>query len=206
MRSRLILLGAVVLVAACASPAPSPSPAGSAQPSPAPSAAPSPLPSEAPAPNLHGAPELEDRLPDTVANTTLSKYSLTGEDFYAGGTGTGRGQVDSLLGEVDAALGDVSVAQASDPGGHLVLQVGAFRIRGVAAERLLAAWVSSQQAAMRNQLRVSVTDVGGRHLTVLVDPSRDVGGSTYVYAVDDTIYLVLADDQALLVEALAGLP
>jgi hypothetical protein len=206
----------MLVVAGCGStvPAPSlrPSPQPSAAPSAQPPASPSPpgtvAPSEslAPSPNLHGAPELEDRLPDRAATVVLSKVSLTGEDFYAIGTSVGQGQVDSLLAELDAVLADLSVAQAADPGGHLVLQIGVFRIKGVDPTRLLDAWVSSQQAAMRNRLQVSLTDVAGRHLARLLDPSRDVGGSTYAFAVGDTIYLVLADDADLLAEVLAGLP
>ena len=43
-------------------------------------------------------------------------------------------------------------------------------------------------------------------MTRLVDPDHPVGGSTYAYAVGDTVYLVLADDAALLAEVLAALP
>ena len=167
-----------------------------------------PSPSELvePSPNLHGAPDLEDLLPDTAATVILSKVSLTGEDFYAAGSSAGRGQVDTLLEELGAAIADLSVAQAADPGGHLVLQIGAFRVRGIDAGRLLGAWVSSQQAAMGNRLQVSNAEVAGRHVTRLVDPDHPVGGSTYAYAVGDTVYLVLADDAALLAEVLAALP
>lgn len=151
----------------------------------------------------HGAPELEALLPDEIGGTTLAKLSLNGEDFLALGGETGRGQVEALLGELGKTPADLSVAEAHDPAGVLVSKAGIFRVAGADPVELLDLWVASQQAATQNRIRVSNATVSGLAMTVLTDPSVEVGGTTYAWADGDMIRLVLTDDGAHLEEAIA---
>jgi hypothetical protein len=199
-----------LVLAACgstATPSPatsaSPAPSGSASASPSPSTgvAGSPSPTPEPSVDLHGASALETRLADEIGGTTLSKVSLTGADFIAIGGQTGAQEMAGLLGELGRTSGDLTVAQAYDPTGILVFQEGLFRVVGADPVQLLTLWVASQQAATQNRLQVSTTTVGGRDLTHLVDPTREVRANTYALADGDTLWLILADDTTLLEEA-----
>lgn len=208
------IAGITLAVAACGSTASPAAPSVSSSPAASPaalgaaSASPSPAASAAvsPSPNLHGAPELEALLPDTIGTTTLSKFSLAGPDFFSTGTAKNQAQLASLLDELGASQDDLRVAEAHDPQGALVFQEGIFQVKGADGTKLLTLWIAQQQAAMNQTLKVSKTTVGGRAMTLLLDPARPVGGSTYAIAIGDSIYLVSADDQALVVEAVADMP
>jgi hypothetical protein len=203
------VVGLLVLAVAACDAAGSPSPSGSPAPStgaaPSPStgaaASPSPTPSPSPSPDLHGAPELEARLPATIGGVDLTTVSLTGPAFLAGGGEVAQGQLNGMLDDLGKTAEDLTVAEASDPTGMLVFQEGLFRVQGSDAMQLLAAWVAAQQAAMQQRLEVTTTTIAGHAVTVLTNPNDPVGGTTYALAVDDTIVLVLADDRALVEEA-----
>ena len=201
----------VIAVAACSgtsSPAPSASPGPSASAAPsggtAASAAPSAAPSATPEPSVdrHAAPDLEALLADEIGGVALSKVSLSGADFVAGGTAAGQAQLTTLLEQLGRTAADLTVAEAHDPGGRLVFQEGLFRVVGADPRQLLDLWVTAQQAATGNRIQVATTTVAGRELTHLIDPSVQVRGNTYVFADGDTLWLILADDTALLEEAL----
>ena len=170
-------------------------------PSPVPSASPTPEPSV----DLHGAPELEARLLDSVAGTTLSKFSLTGEDFLKTGTGPEPALLTGMLGQLGKTPADLTIAEAHDPSGVLVFDEGLFRVAGADPDRLLAAWIAAQQAAVSGRLQVSQTTVGSTAMTRLLDPTKEEGGSTYALAKGDTIYLILADDPTVLQDAVGQL-
>jgi hypothetical protein len=179
-------------------------------PSPSPSASPSPVPSTAasatpePSLDLHGAPDLEARLVDEVGGVEMTSVSLTGPDVLASGGAEGREQLLGLLDALGRTVDDLTVAQAHDPAGALVFQQGLFRVAGADPTELLTLWVAAQQAATQNRVRVSNTTVDGVDLTLVEDPTRPVGGRTYAFADGDILVLILADDEALLSEALAA--
>ena len=208
------IAGVTLTVAACgstaspAAPSVSSGPAGSPATSVAPSNGASPAASAmvSPSPDLHGAPELEALLPDTIGTTTLSKFSLAGADFFSTGDAKNQAQLTSLLGELGASPDDLRVAEAHDPQGALVFEEGIFQVKGADGAKLLTLWIAQQQAAMNQTLKVSNTTVGGRAMTLLLDPARSVGGSTYAIAIGDSIYLVSADDRALVTEAVGEIP
>jgi hypothetical protein len=150
----------------------------------------------------HGVPALEEQLVDEIGGTPLSRISLSGADFIALGTDAGRQQIAILLGELDRSIADLTVAQAYDPSGSIVFQEGLFRVAGADPVRLLSQWVASQQAAERNRLVVSNVTVAGRDLTRLLDPTRELGRNSYAFADGDTLWIIRADDMALLEEAL----
>ena len=122
------------------------------------------------------------------------------------GTDENRTQLQAMLVQLGKGVDDLSVADAGDPTGFAVLEVGAFRVKGADPTRLLAAWVASTEAAKPGQVSVSNVTVDGRSLTKLVDASQPLGGVTYAFAKGDTILLVAADDGGLLSSALAQLP
>jgi hypothetical protein len=169
---------------------------------------PASLPPETPEPSVdsHGVPELEALLPASVGGIALERLSLTGADFYALGTSDSRARLDDMLKGLGRTLADLAVADAGDPTGKAVLEVGALRVAGAEPARLLSEWVASNQAVKPGQIVVTAEALDGRRLTKLVDSTRPVGGSTYAYAIGDTIFLVAADDPAILSSALAQLP
>ena len=206
---RAVAAGAVLVavLAGCGSTAaPSPSAAadlpGGATASASPSAASAASPTPEPSVDRHGAADLEARLPDEIAGVALARVSLTGTDFMSLGDEAGQSQMGSFLAGLGKTAADLAVAEAYDPAGILVFKEGLFRVAGADPVQLLDLWVASQQAATSNRLQVSNTTVAGRSVTRLTDPSREVGGTTYAIADGDTLWLIAADDAALLEEAL----
>ena len=185
--------------AASPSPVASTPPAGSSSPAAA---------SESPEPSVdsHAVPELEALLPAKVGDVELERLSLSGADFYALGTADTQGQLDAMLTALGKTVADLAVADAGDPSGRTVLEIGAFRVAGAKPAQLLSEWVASNQASSPGDITVSNETVDGRRLTKLVDRSRDVGGTTRAFVKGDTIFLIGADDPALVSAALAQLP
>jgi hypothetical protein len=177
----------------------SPVPGGSSSPAAA---------SDSPAPSVdsHAVPELEALLPAKVGDVELERLSLSGADFYALGTADTQSQLNAMLTALGKTVADLSVADAGDPSGRTVLEIGAFRVAGAKPAQLLSEWVSSNQASNPGNIAVSNETVDGRRLTKLVDRSRDVGATTRAYVKGDTIFLIGADDPALVSAALAQLP
>ena len=163
---------------------------------------------ETPEPSVdpHGVPKLEALLPTKVGTVDLEIRSLTGSDFYALGTPQTQAQLDTMLGNLDKAVTDLTIADAYDPTGRTVIEIGAFRVAGAKPDRLLGEWVAATQASRPGKISVSNATVDGRAVTKLVDSTVDVGGTTYAFAVDDTIFLVRAADADLSSEALGKLP
>ena len=216
------LLLTVALVASCgpssASPAASasssaaaiastpPASAGPATTVPVPSD--SAVPTDSPEPSIdrHGIPALEALLPASVNGIDLERLSITGPDFYKTGTDVNRSQLDELLKNLGKTVADLGVADAGDPTGKAVFEIGIFKVAGAKTAQLLSEWVAFDQAAKPGRIKVSNATVDGRSVTKVVDSSVDVGGTAYAFAVDDAIFLVRADDPALLSAALASLP
>jgi hypothetical protein len=177
-------------------------------PSVAPTDRPASAPPDTPEPSVdrHGVPDLEALLPARVGDVAMERLSLTGHDFYLTGTDQTRAQLDAMLGRLGKSVADLTVADAGDPTGLAVLEVGVLRVAGAPADRLLAEWVASNEAAKPGQISHAQTTVDGRALTRLVDATRPVGGTTLVFAKGDMLFLVAADDPTLVSSALAQLP
>ena len=220
LRRAAIALALGALVVACAPSNGTAGPAGTTGASSSPSAAatgspsssaaaaqPTPVPdTPAPSVNNHGAPAIEALLPAKVGAVALERLSLTGPDFYALGTDATRAQLDAMLGKLGKKVTDLSVADAGDPRGLTVIEIGIFRVAGAVADRLLSEWVASTVASNPGQISSSSVTIDGRQVTKLVDQSRPVGGVTYAFVKDDTLFAVRADDQALVSSALSQLP
>lgn len=216
------LIALVGLLAACAGtfgppafPAPTTSPSvpatapsASAPGAPSSGAVASDSPSDSPEPSVdaHGVPDLEALLPAKVGNVVLERLSLSGHDFYSTGTAETQGRLDDMLSKLGKTVSDLTVADAGDPTGIAVLEVGAFRVAGADSAQLLSEWVASNQAASPGRIQVSNVTVDGRALTKLLDTGRPVGGTIHAFVKGDVIFLVDADDPTLLSSALAQLP
>ena len=114
-------------------------------------------------------------LPAKVGTVALERLSLTGPDFYALGTDATRAQLDAMLGKLGKKVTDLTVADAGDPRGLTVIEIGIFRVADAAADRLLSEWVASTVASNPGEIATSSVTVDGRQLTKLVDQSRPVG-------------------------------
>lgn len=204
----ILVLAAAVAACGMSSGTPIPTATATRPASPAASASALAPASETPEPSVdrHGVPELEAFLPASVGGVALERLSLTGADFYALGTSDNRARLDDMLDALGRTLADLAVADAGDPTGRAVLEVGVLRVAGSEPARLLSEWAASNQAVKPGRIAVTSATIDGRRLTKLVDSTRPVGGSTYAYAIGDTIFLVAADDPALLSNALAQLP
>jgi hypothetical protein len=138
----------------------------------------------------HTAPGLEALLPGTIDGRRLEKGSATGAVVLAGNS-----DFSSALRRILAGSGkqpsDLLFANAQDQTGRL--EVGVFRVRGLAAPALRDAIVRSSRPNAPG-LAVSRVVLGGTNVTKVVYP----GGSTlYLYANDGVVYYIGAQDEAL---------
>lgn len=215
-----IPFAAAILVAACqgsASPAPSSAapaassaapaassaaPAASSEAPAASSAAPgesageSGLPSFALPSGFNQAPDLEAQLPSQVAGETLQKFSFQGSQVLAGSSQAP--EIQGALGALGKSINDVSFAVAAGAD----VQIGAYRIAGVDANRLLDVVA---QAAQSSGSPIPLTDAnkGGKSVKV-----GDTGGGspTYFYPHSDILFFVTGSDDAKVTAALQALP
>jgi hypothetical protein len=207
----MIVVTLAVACGASASPVPSApagQPASSASLPPSSASPGSASASDSPEPSVdqHGVPALEALLPASVGTVQLERISLTGPDFYALGTAETQAQLNTMLEALGKTTADLSVADAGDPSGRAILELGVFRVAGAQSLQLLSEWVASNQASNPGHVSVANETIDGRALTKLVDSTHDVGGTIRAFVKGDTIYLVKADDPALLTAALAQLP
>src|SRR4051794_7610760 len=118
--------------------------------------------SEEPAPSSV-APELEADLPATIQNTPLTPYSTTGDQVLS--SFPAARAFAARLQSMGAKLSELVVAQAADDNGNLDVTVTAFRLPGLAPEKLrtavLEAWLGANQAGVKQ----STVKLGGKTLT-----------------------------------------
>jgi hypothetical protein len=193
----LVALAAIVLAACGSSPAATSSPAASAAGSPAASSA---VASPSPTPNVHAAPALEAKLPDSIGGVAMSKFSMGGADFLSGGTVTGKAQLKELLDQLGKTDADLLLADTYDPTGASQDQAAIFQVQGADPTKLLDLWVAAQTAITHGKTRVSNVTVGGRQLTRLEDFSSEPSRVTYAWSSGDSIMIVAASTDAVLQE------
>jgi hypothetical protein len=172
----------------------------------------------------HQVPELEDQLPAEVDGRRLSRWSVRGRcalEILFGGTGV---NVDEMLAEADTpgsppldidavrygVAGRASVAKdppyfvfaAARPddedeiGLNLLLLLGGGSFVDVAAASELTGF--------------EARTIGGKEVFVgspaMLRQSEHQRGTPYLYQTDDTMFLVITDDEAWAIEALSILP
>ena len=116
-------------------------------------------------------PELEALLPAKVGDVELERLSLPRRGLLRARDPDTQSQLDAMLTALGKTVADLAVADAGDPSGRTVLEIGAFRVAGAKPAQLLSEWVSSNQASNPGNITVSNETVDGRRLTKLVDRS-----------------------------------
>jgi hypothetical protein len=193
-RILLIAAAAALAVAACnTSVAPSLAPVS-------PSAA---AVSPSPTPNIHAAPELEARLPDTLGGVAMTKLSLDGADFLSYGTSEGQTQVRSMLQQLGKGEADLLVAQAYDATGGSNDQAAIFQVKGADPAKLLTLWVAAQAAATANMVHATPVIIDGHVLTKLEDASSVPTRTSYAWSSGDAIIIVGSENETIVKEVLA---
>jgi len=152
--------------------------------------------------DLNGDPELAGRFPDTVGGQPLQVQSFRGDVFMAAG-GTDP-SFQAFLDSVDADLEDVSVAFGTSMTGESLLSVGAFRVLGVAEDRLEEEFLSASEDA-GDVSGLNQESVGGKDVWTASDPSGEAPGSMFIYVKDDTVYFLTGTEEQA-AEILASLP
>jgi hypothetical protein len=217
-----------ILVAACSS-QPSTTPATSTSPIPssqAPVATPSPSVSEAPASTepsseasagaslpdflggLHGAPDLEALLPDTLGGQPAIKMSFDGEQIQQLGSATGQTEFEDVFSQLDVDPADASIAIATSQaaGGSVVT---AFRTPGVDEAKLLDAMKQAAAQGATEKVTWATETVGGKSVvTAAISEVESANPNTkvYMYLKDDTLYQIITADETIATEAISALP
>jgi hypothetical protein len=135
---------------------------------------------------------LEELLPDEIAGETVTKLSMTGDQFM----GTGNAEVEAVLQQFNKTPADLSVAF----GGTAALALIAYQLKGVDGAQFFDAFV----AASDDEGQVTVTDANysGKAVKKVVSPDSEIG-TVYVYTSGDVMYIVggAGVTDALLTEA-----
>ncbi|MEO7296890.1 MAG: hypothetical protein ABIZ57_12205, partial [Candidatus Limnocylindria bacterium] len=150
--------------------------------------------------DINGDPELAGRFPSTIGGEAIQVISFRGDTLMAGG------EIDptfqDFLDSTDAELDDVSVAFGGSPDG--TLSMAAFRVLGVAEDRLEEEFLSASEEAgdLENAQR---SNVGGKDVWVAADSTGTTGASVYLYVKDDTVYFLTGTEEQA-TEILSALP
>ncbi len=184
--------------AARVSPAPSAPPQVSSSPSASAEAVASIAPTAEPSP---AAPALEAQMPRTINGTILTIKSATNAASL-GGDPASRALSASMT-SLGKKPDDLEIAEAYDPSGALALTVLGFRVPGVDPVKLrsvvLEAWLSTGTPGVTSS---SVTLSGTPSTQVSYG---DAGPSNYVLVHGDSTFVVVTNDQALAVSAVAAI-
>jgi hypothetical protein len=139
------------------------------------------------------AKDLEALLPSTICGAQALKASMTGDQFMAQG--------DPEFQRVLTALGkqstDVAFALAASPGG---CTAGIFRIKGVDASLIAAAFLAEEQ---KQGTTFTKSTVAGKSVYADTAAGADV---MYVYFANDAAIFVQAKDAGQAAEILKQLP
>jgi hypothetical protein len=155
-------------------------------------------------PNIHAAPDLEARLPDTLGGVAMTKFSLAGTDFLAAGSSTGQTQVRSMLQQLGKTESDLLVAQAYDATGGSNDEAAIFQVKGADPGKLLTLWVAAQSAATANMVHATPVIIDGHVLTKLEDASAVPTRVSYAWSSGDSIVIVGSSDEAIVRQVLAA--
>jgi hypothetical protein len=187
---------------AATTPASSPSASGSALPSVSPS------PSLSPSPDLglpHVDAALEDKLPGTIGGIQLEKFSMPLSNYMASSNGGDKVLYTPWLVKFGKSPDQIDLAEANDLTQTENFFVQAIQVPGVDAASLTGGFAS---AARNEKWPVTPKSVAATSVLEIVDPATDAAGglgTAYVYARGDIMYIIVTDDESLLVEALIDL-
>ncbi|MGH2380383.1 MAG: hypothetical protein ACRDG7_04070 [Candidatus Limnocylindria bacterium] len=216
-RTSILLVALLALVvAACssgeASPSASPSEPAAIQETPEPTESEADEPSEAPEASgsitaipsfdLNGDPELAARFPDTIGGEPLQVLSMRADDPMMAGSVDASFQ--DFLDATGAELEDVSVAFGGSADPESGFGVFAFRVLGVAEDRLEAEFLASSEEA-GDITGLTQVSVGGKDVWAAQDMTGASDGMAYIYVKDDTVYFMTGTEEQA-AEILAALP
>jgi hypothetical protein len=160
-----------------------------------------PIDEPSPLPLTHDAPEVEALLPATWQGTPMSVESSTGEVVLIEDAWS---QVfRTFLEDSKKTPADLLVARSYEPTGTLQMSVSAFKIDGIAGDKVLETVIGAWKAEDED-LVVSTVTLGGKSVTRGVFASTDV--NSYWYEHEGVVYDVETSDEALAGAVIATLP
>jgi hypothetical protein len=145
---------------------------------------------------------LEDLLPDELGGQPLQKTSMKGADFLDSGT-TDNQDFKDFLQRLGAQPDDISVAIGFAMTGDSQNSIFAFRVKGVAQDKLTDEFKTSIEQDSSTKLTWQDETIGGKSVVTTTDPDQ---GKIYVYPKGDTIFFVTSTDASVAEEALSQLP
>jgi hypothetical protein len=149
---------------------------------------------------------LEDELPGIIGNVTLEKFSMPLSTYMASSTGGDKTLYTPWLVHFGKTAEATDIAVAAD-----LTQTENFFVQAIQLPGTNAADLSSEFATVARDAGWPVDSrrVADRTVLEITDPKvENAGGlgTAYVLAVKDTLFIVVTDDPALLLEALIKLP
>lgn len=142
----------------------------------------------------HSAPDLEAQLPDVVAGTTLSKYSLTLAELLEDQSAD-RATITAFVERLGKTIADAAVAAAYDATGRLDGAVQAYRISGADPAALLAGMVSVAQSDLGADAAIREATIAGKSVTV-VSVGTAVNDTQWLYSRGDIVFVVHTQEEA----------
>lgn len=150
----------------------------------------------------HDAPALEALLPAQVSGSTLEAQSVTGDDGFLGGDEWSTVMTTFLTAQKKGPP-DLQYAFSSDPAGKIDVNVGVYRVTGVAGTPLRDALVEGWKA-LATDVKVSQVTLDGKAVTK-GDDGTDYPFS-YLYVRGDLVFEIYTSDEAIATATLAALP
>jgi hypothetical protein len=187
-----------VLPTPTTTPASSPSASGSVSPSACPS----------PTQDLglgHVNAALEDKLPGVIGGICLAKFSLPLSTYMASPIGGDKVLYTPWLVKFGKTPDQIDLAEANDLGRTEHFFVQAIQVPGVEAAALTGEFAN---VARKEKWPVTPKSIAATSVLEIVDPATDAAGgrgTAYVYAKGDIMYVIVTDNESLLIEALINL-
>ena len=193
---------------------PIPTPMAATTPASSPSASGSALPSVSPSPSLSPSPDLglphvdaalEDKLPGTIGGIQLEKFSMPLSTYMASSNGGDRVLYTPWLVKFGKSPDQIDLAEANDLTQTENFFVQAIQVPGVDAASLTGGFAS---VARNEKWPVTPKSIAATSVLEIVDPATNAAGglgTAYIYARGDIMYIIVTDNESLLVEALIDL-
>ena len=193
---------------------PIPTPMAATTPASSPSASGSALPSVSPSPSLSPSPDLglphvdaalEDKLPGTIGGIQLEKFSMPLSTYMASSNGGDRVLYTPWLVKFGKTPDQIDLAEANDLTQTENFFVQAIQVPGVDAASLTGGFAS---VARNEKWPVTPKSIAATSVLEFVDPATNAAGglgTAYIYARGDIMYIIVTDNESLLVEALIDL-
>ena len=162
---------------------------------------PEPEPSDFPMPSFTGDPDLAALFPTTIGGEELTTQTLSGTELAATGDPEQMQPVVDALAGLGKTLDDVSLGFAF--GGTASIQ--AIKIDGVDANAILTDFLPLLLTDVSDPVQAPATLSGKSVIKVTDGPDEEGADTRWIYAHDDVIWQVVADEPDLS-EAFAALP